>query len=102
MASGGPLAPPMTADSPSPAAATILAELRQLTVTTLRLSRAPESVDPDTDLLGPELGLDSVDMAALLTAFEKHFDIELTPDDLARRPLRTLSALAEVVVRRQR
>jgi acyl carrier protein len=92
----------MTADSSPRAAAAILAELRQLTVTTLRLSRPAESVDADSDLLGPELGLDSVDMAALLTAFEKHFDIELTPDELARGPLRTLTALAEVVVRRQR
>jgi acyl carrier protein len=45
------------------------------------------------ELFGPDLGLDSVNRVELLTAIEKHFDIELAPE-LARALQRTIERFA--------
>jgi acyl carrier protein len=75
----------------------LIDELRNLLVRSLRLSRDPQSVLPDTELFGGELELDSLDAMQLLTAIEKHFSVEITDGDLARYPLTTLTSIAALL-----
>jgi len=75
----------------------LIDELRDLLVRSLRLSRDPQTVLPDTELFGGELELDSLDAMQLLTAIEKHFSVEITDGDLARYPLSTLTSIAALL-----
>ena len=75
----------------------LIDELRELLVQSLRLSRDPRSVLPDTELFGGELELDSLDAMQLLTAIEKHFSVEISDGDLARYPLSTLASIAALL-----
>ena len=75
-------------------------EIRRLVVRSLRLDREPDTLDVDTNLFGPELGLDSVDAVQLVTSIEKHFDIQLSDADLARRPLTSVRAIVQLLIER--
>lgn len=75
----------------------LVQELRQLLVSALRLDRDPSAISATEELFGDGLGLDSVDGLQLLVAVERHYQIELTHDDLTRNPWSSLSSLASLV-----
>jgi len=77
--------------------ADLITALRTLVVESLRLSCAPDSIEPDAPLFGGDLGLDSLDAVQLLTAIEQRFAIRLTDSELAGGALTSLSRLAELI-----
>lgn len=52
-----------------------------------------------TPLLGRGIGLDSIDALTLISAIEKQFDIEVQDSDLTVALFKTISSLAEYVLR---
>ncbi len=74
--------------------------VRQLVVQSLRLMREPETLDPELDLFGEELGLDSVDAVQLVASIEKHFDIQLSDADLANHPFTSIRAIVSLLEHR--
>ncbi|MFC1641187.1 acyl carrier protein [Myxococcota bacterium] len=77
--------------------AELLQELSELVVSALRLPGPNDRIAPDAQLFGKELGLDSVDAAALVQALEKRYSIRISDRDLARFSLNTLQDLAVLV-----
>jgi acyl carrier protein len=61
------------------------------------LERDPRSIDPNTYLFGPDLGLDSVDAVQLVSALEQRFAVHISDGELARFPLATLAGIAELL-----
>lgn len=78
----------------------LVAELQRLVVRSLRLPREPESLDPDADLFGGALGLDSVDAVQVLVSVERHFSVPISDADLGRYRLDTLRGIARLLADR--
>jgi acyl carrier protein len=77
----------------------VLDQLRQIIITTLRVDRPPEELDPDTALFGSGLGLDSIDAVELVVAMDMQFGIQLANDVFGRAEMRTLNGLVDLVLR---
>ena len=75
-----------------------LDKVRRLLVASLELPRAPDEIDPDTNLFGTGLGLDSVDAVEIVIGLEMSFGIKLTDPDARRRALRSVNTLVDVVL----
>lgn len=71
-------------------------EVAQLIVSALNLEVAPENIEPDADLYGDGLGLDSIDILEIALVVSKQFGIQVKTegDDnfLIFKSLRSLSA----------
>jgi acyl carrier protein len=80
----------------------VLDELRRLLVEQLRVEREPDEIDPDTPLFGTGLGLDSVDAVELVVSVETAFGIQVPDGPAARSAMRTVSTLADHVLRAKR
>lgn len=80
----------------------LLAELSQLLCNTLRLPPPTPPLGADELLFGGRLPLDSVDSLQWATAVERHYQIELTDEELYDGALLTLGRMAQVVATRQR
>lgn len=52
-------------------------EVAQLIVSALNLEVAPESIEPDADLYGDGLGLDSIDILEIALVVSKQFGIQV-------------------------
>jgi acyl carrier protein len=78
------------------AQADLVGELADLVVTAVGLDMAPESIDPDLQLFGEGLGLDSIDMLEIALAITQKYGFQLRSDNPDNeqifRSLRTLSA----------
>ena len=57
------------------------------------------TVDPDAPLFGGELGLDSLDAVQLVSAIEKHYNVQIPDSELGRSALGTVSSIAELLRR---
>ena len=80
-------------------AADLIDELRQLLTNSLRLDRDPQTIDPDAPLFGGELGLDSLDAVQLVSAIERHYQVEIPDAELGRSALATVWSIAELLRR---
>ena len=72
-------------------------EVRELIVTSLRLQRPPGQLASDADLFGPSLGLDSVDAVQLIVSLEAHFGVAFSDAELAARPLTSIDAFVQLL-----
>jgi acyl carrier protein len=71
-------------------------EVAQLIVSALNLEVAPDSIEPDADLYGDGLGLDSIDILEIALVMSKQYGIQMKTegDDnfVVFKSLRSLSA----------
>ena len=59
-----------------------------------------DACDSDTPLLGRGIGLDSVEILALVAGIEKEFDIHVDDDDLTVDLFKDIGTLAEYILQK--
>lgn len=73
--------------------------LAELIISSLQLEVAPEAIEPEAQLFGGGLGLDSIDALELALAISRNYGFELRSDDERNRrifaSLRSLSGHIE-------
>ena len=76
----------------------LLNELKVKIVQTLNLEDVlPDEIDEDDQLVGGELGIDSIDVLELVMMIEKDYLIKIDNNELGEEVFSTLKALAEYV-----
>jgi acyl carrier protein len=73
------------------------ARIKQVIVTSLRLTIRPEEIGDEVPLFGEGLGLDSIDALELVLEIERTFGVSIGDDQLGKRVLRTVSSIAEYI-----
>jgi acyl carrier protein len=73
-------------------------EIRKLLVENCMLQIAPEEIQDDQALFGPDsLGLDSVDALQLVVALDKNYGLKIPDPETAKRTLHSIRTMAEAV-----
>jgi acyl carrier protein len=76
----------------------LIGELKVKIVDTLNLtSVAPDSIDAEAQLVGGELGLDSIDVLELVMMVEKDYGLRIDSKELGIRVFASLKALADYI-----
>lgn len=76
----------------------LIQELRVKIVDTLNLiTIAPESIDVEAQLVGGDLGLDSIDVLELVMMIEKDYGLKIDNKELGVRVFASLKSLAEYI-----
>lgn len=77
----------------------LILRLKQLIVTTLKLSDfKPEDIPDAEPLIGsPKLGLDSIDALELVLAIEKQFGVKIGSSEESRKALANVQTLAAYI-----
>ena len=76
----------------------LIGELKVKIVDTLNLtSVTPDSIDAEAQLVGGELGLDSIDVLELVMMIEKDYGLRIDNKELGIRVFASLKALAEYI-----
>jgi acyl carrier protein len=74
------------------------AEIKQAIVRALRLPMAPEDIQDDVPLYGPDgLGLDSIDVLELVLELERSFGVKITDEATGAKVLRSVNVIASYV-----
>jgi acyl carrier protein len=77
-------------------------EIRKMLVENCMLQIAPEEIQDDQPLFGPEsLGLDSVDALQLVVALDKNYSLKIADPEAAKKVLHSISSMAEAVQNKQ-
>jgi acyl carrier protein len=76
----------------------VLAQVRDILITRLKVERAPEEIDPDVFLFGTGLGLDSVDAVELVVALEEQLGLKLPEGARTLQSLRTVGTVIDKVL----
>ena len=76
----------------------LLRRVRQLLIEQLHIRREPDEIDPDCPLFATGLALDSVDAVELVVGLENEFHIQLADGPQARRSLRTVNTLIDLLL----
>jgi acyl carrier protein len=75
--------------------------LRQMLVENCMVKIAPEAIEEDTALFGPDsLGLDSLDALQMVIAVEKEYKVMIGDPAAARDALQSLSVLRDYIERK--
>ena len=77
----------------------VLNRVVEMLISSLKLDRTGEEIDPDTPLFATGLGLDSVDAIEIIVALEAEFGISLDESE-GRLALRTVNSLVDLVLNR--
>ncbi len=75
-------------------------EIKDLIITTLKVSNVkPEDIDDSAPLFGRDnpMGLDSVDAIDIIMTVQKHFNVRIADQNLARTVLDSIDTLAEFI-----
>ena len=73
----------------------LISELRQKIVDALNLQDvAPQSIDPDEQLVGGRLGIDSIDVLEMVMLVEKDYGLAIDNRELGARVFASVRALA--------
>jgi acyl carrier protein len=73
----------------------LINELRQKIVDALNLQDvAPQSIDPDEQLVGGRLGIDSIDVLEMVMLVEKDYGLAIDNRELGARVFASVRALA--------
>jgi acyl carrier protein len=76
----------------------LIARLKELIVTTLKLDDVKAADLPDDEpLIGAGLNLDSIDALELVVAIEKEFGLKITSSEESRIALASVAKLAEFI-----
>lgn len=74
----------------------LIVELKKKIIETLNLiDVTPEDIDEDAQLIGGDLGLDSIDVLELVIMLEKDYDVKIDSRELGVKVFASVSALAE-------
>lgn len=81
-----------------PAPDPLLARLKHLIVSTLKLEDVdPEKIPDHEPLIGGGLNLDSIDALELVVSLEKEFGIKIASSEESRTALASVASLAEYI-----
>ena len=76
----------------------LIQELKVKIVDTLNLiTIAPESIDAEAQLIGGDLGLDSIDVLELVMMIEKDYGLRIDNKELGIKVFASLKTLAEYI-----
>jgi acyl carrier protein len=74
----------------------LIAELKTKIIETLVLEDVtPADIDPDAQLVGGDLGIDSIDVLELVMMVEKDYGLVIDNQELGAKVFRSLRSLAE-------
>ena len=76
----------------------ILATLRHVLITRLKLRREPDELDPDAPLFGSGFGLDSLDAVELVVCMDNQLGVRIADGGLLRQQMRSLNTLVDLVL----
>ena len=80
-------------------------EVKAVIIKTLNINKInPESIDTSAPLFAPDnpFGLDSVDAIDIIMTVQKHFDVRIADQNLARDVLESIDTLAEFIYRERK
>ena len=76
----------------------LIAELKVKIIETLNLiDVSPADIDENAQLVGGDLGLDSIDVLELVMMLEKDYGVKIDSRDIGVKVFATLAALADYV-----
>jgi acyl carrier protein len=76
----------------------LIDELREKIIDTLNLEDiVPDDIGEDDQLIGGELGLDSIDVLELVMMIEKDYSVRIDNKELGAKVFANLRALAEYI-----
>ncbi len=75
----------------------MIADLKNLIITRLKLDLAPAAIDPAAPLFGEGLGLDSIDALELVVGIERLYGIRIADAEVGKKAFASVNALAEFV-----
>ena len=79
-------------------------ELKELIINTLNIKKVkPEEVDNSAPLLAPDnpMGLDSVDAIDIIVTVQRHYNVRIDDQNMARNVLQSIDTLAEFIARQK-
>jgi len=80
-------------------------EVKSVIIKTLNINKIdPASIDTSAPLFAPDnpFGLDSVDAIDIIMTVQKHFDVRIADQNLARDVLESIDTLAEFIHRERK
>lgn len=80
-------------------------EVKAVIIKTLNINKInPEDVDDSAPLFAPDnpFGLDSVDAIDIVMTVQKHFDVRIADQNLARDVLESIDSLAQFIQRERK
>jgi len=81
----------------------LIAELKHKIITVLNLTDIdPDDINPQSQLIGDELGLDSIDVLELVMMLEEDYGIVIDTKELGMEVFASLEALADYVYKNRR
>ena len=76
----------------------LIQELKEKLIDILNLTDVkPEDMDPDAQLVGGELGIDSIDVLEMVVMVEKDYGVIINSQEVGEKVFASLSALAEYI-----
>jgi len=75
----------------------LLAEVKALLTTGLRLDRAPSDIPDDAPIFGEGLGLDSIDALELVVLVEEKFHVAIPDEEVGKRAFASVGALVDFI-----
>ncbi|MEO8844798.1 MAG: phosphopantetheine-binding protein [Kofleriaceae bacterium] len=79
----------------------ILAKLRHVLITKLKLRRELDELDPDAPLFGSGFGLDSLDAVELVVCMDNELGVRVADGGMLRQQMRSLNTLVDLVIAQQ-
>ena len=79
----------------------ILAKLRHVLITRLKLRRELDELDPDAPLFGSGFGLDSLDAVELVVCMDNELGVRVADGGMLRQQMRSLNTLVDLVIAHQ-
>ena len=78
----------------------LIEELKVKIIDVLNLQEvSPEDIDPDEQLVGGKLGIDSIDVLEMVIMMEKNYGITINNKDLGVQVFASLRAMADYIHR---
>lgn len=76
----------------------LIAELKQKLIDILNLSDLnPEDIDENAQLVGGELGIDSIDVLEMVVMIEKDYGVVINSQEIGEQVFATLNSLAAYI-----
>ncbi|HEV7734109.1 MAG TPA: phosphopantetheine-binding protein [Candidatus Binatia bacterium] len=76
----------------------LLAEVKGLLATGLRLDIPPSDIQDDSPIFGEGLGLDSIDALELVVLVEDRFHVSIPDEEVGKRAFASVRALVDFIV----